>query len=74
VIWLRRAIDALKRWNERSKQRSELIELPPHLLFDIGLTRAAVEEEARKRPWHGSSLRQRPQHEPKGEPDAQDQR
>jgi uncharacterized protein YjiS (DUF1127 family) len=74
VAWLGRAIHMLMLWNKRSKQRSELIELPPHLLFDIGLTRAAVEEEARKRPWQGASLRESLQHKRQGELDAQDQR
>ena len=43
-------------WRARLRQRAELIELPPHLLFDIGLTRADAEEEARKLPWQGPSL------------------
>jgi uncharacterized protein YjiS (DUF1127 family) len=46
-------------WRARMRQRYELVELPPHLLFDIGLTRADVEAEARKRPWEGPSLADR---------------
>jgi len=46
-------------WRARLRQRAELIELPPHLLFDIGLTRADAEEEARKLPWQWPSLRAR---------------
>jgi uncharacterized protein YjiS (DUF1127 family) len=54
--WLGQAFGALKSWDERTRHRSELIELPPHLLFDIGLTWADVEEEARKLPWQRPSL------------------
>ena len=47
----------LRLWQSRARQRTELVELPPHLLFDIGLTCADVEEEARKLPWERPSLR-----------------
>jgi uncharacterized protein YjiS (DUF1127 family) len=63
---LRRLLSRLRQWaregrlwRARQSQRAELIELPPHLLFDIGLTRADVEQEARKRPWQQPSLRAR---------------
>jgi uncharacterized protein YjiS (DUF1127 family) len=46
-------------WRARQRQRAELIELPPHLLFDIGLTRADAEQEARKLPWQRPKLRAR---------------
>jgi uncharacterized protein YjiS (DUF1127 family) len=62
-------------WRARLRQRFELIELPPHLLFDIGLTRADVEEEARKLPWQQPALCAHIRVQPSSEerPDAQDQ-
>ncbi len=56
-LLLERARRTLRLWRSRARQRHELIELPPHLLFDVGLTRADVEAEARKPFWQGPSLR-----------------
>jgi alkyl hydroperoxide reductase subunit AhpC/uncharacterized protein YjiS (DUF1127 family) len=44
-------------WRSRQRQRAELVELPAHLLFDLGLTRAEVEAEASKPFWARPSLR-----------------
>jgi uncharacterized protein YjiS (DUF1127 family) len=57
---LRQLAGAVRLWRARQRERSELIELPPHLLFDIGLTRPDVEQEARKFPWERPSLADRP--------------
>jgi uncharacterized protein YjiS (DUF1127 family) len=56
---LRRLAGAVRLWRARQRQRNELVELPPHLLFDIGLTRADVEQEARRLPWQQPSLANR---------------
>lgn len=39
------------RWQDRSRQRHTLSQLDARLLRDIGLTRADVDAECRKRPW-----------------------
>lgn len=49
-LW-QRAVDTVGRWNERSRQRRHLLELPDHLLRDIGVTRAEVEAETAKPFW-----------------------
>lgn len=46
-----RAVATLLRWHERSRQRAMLARLDEHLLRDIGLSRADVEEELRKPFW-----------------------
>ncbi|MBX6369133.1 MAG: DUF1127 domain-containing protein [Rhodospirillales bacterium] len=46
-----RAVATLLRWHERSRQRAMLARLDEHLLRDIGLSRAEVEEELRKPFW-----------------------
>lgn len=38
-------------WQTRASQRRRLSELPDHLLQDIGITRADVEQEAAKPFW-----------------------
>ncbi len=57
---LRHLVHDTVHWRARTRQRYELVELPPHLLFDIGLTRGDVEAEARKLPWERPSLATRP--------------
>lgn len=46
-----RGFDALLAWIERGRQRRHLGGLNAHLLKDIGLSRADIEWEMRKRPW-----------------------
>ncbi|WP_374380527.1 DUF1127 domain-containing protein [Dongia sp.] len=46
-----RGFDALLSWIERGRQRRHLTGLSSHLLKDIGLSRADIEFEVRKRPW-----------------------
>lgn len=49
-LW-RRAVNTVSTWSERSRQRRHLLELPEHLLRDIGVTRVEVEAEAAKPFW-----------------------
>jgi uncharacterized protein YjiS (DUF1127 family) len=57
VAWcaLRRRLIGLlhvaEAWRERSKQRRELATLSDAILKDLGLSRAGVEAECRKRFW-----------------------
>lgn len=44
-------LDVLLTWNERLRQRRELLELDDHLLKDIGVTRVDAEWEGRKPFW-----------------------
>ncbi len=44
-------VTLVSRWAERSAQRRHLRELDDHLLSDMGLTRADVEQEASKPFW-----------------------
>lgn len=45
------AVDTLLLWQERGRQRRQLAMLSDDLLKDIGVTRADVHVECRKRPW-----------------------
>jgi uncharacterized protein YjiS (DUF1127 family) len=45
------ALDQILLWIERSKQRSELADLEPHALHDLGLSRADCDTECRKHFW-----------------------
>ena len=47
----RRAVDIVRLWHERSRQRSHLAELPDYLLHDIGVTRAEAQAEVAKPFW-----------------------
>ena len=49
--WLVTALDQVLVWIERSKQRSDLAGLEPHALHDLGLSRADLDAECRKRFW-----------------------
>jgi uncharacterized protein YjiS (DUF1127 family) len=48
---VRRAVDLLLTWRERTQQRRDLQCLSDHMLRDIGLTRADVFAEASKPFW-----------------------
>lgn len=48
---LARAVDAVLTWQERGRQRRQLMRLDDHLLRDIGLTRADVAAEWEKPFW-----------------------
>ncbi|HEY0834050.1 MAG TPA: DUF1127 domain-containing protein [Azospirillum sp.] len=48
-LWM--IVDAVMAWHERWKQRQALLALDDHLLKDIGLNRAAAEDEAGKPFW-----------------------
>jgi uncharacterized protein YjiS (DUF1127 family) len=45
-LLLARSLDALRTWQQRSRERRDLLSLSERLLRDIGLSRAAVEREA----------------------------
>jgi uncharacterized protein YjiS (DUF1127 family) len=49
---LARSLDALHTWQQRSRERRDLLSLSERLLGDIGLSRAAIEQEACKPFWH----------------------
>lgn len=49
--WLVSALDAILDWIERSKQRAELASLEPHMLHDLGLSRADLDAECAKHFW-----------------------
>jgi uncharacterized protein YjiS (DUF1127 family) len=49
---LARGLDALRTWQQRSRERHDLLCLSERLLRDIGLSRAAIEREACKPLWH----------------------
>jgi uncharacterized protein YjiS (DUF1127 family) len=48
---LARGLDALRIWQQRSRERRDLLSLNERLLRDIGLSRTAVEREACKPFW-----------------------
>jgi uncharacterized protein YjiS (DUF1127 family) len=52
IAHAQRGIDLLLLWLERARQRRALYGSSDHLLKDIGLSRADVESEVGKRPWH----------------------
>lgn len=49
--WLRRVLDAVLDWMERSASRRRLAALDDRMLRDIGVSRCEAEEEARKPFW-----------------------
>jgi uncharacterized protein YjiS (DUF1127 family) len=49
--WLHRARDTIRRWQERSEGRQQLLRLDDHVLRDIGITRLQAEAEASKPFW-----------------------
>jgi uncharacterized protein YjiS (DUF1127 family) len=48
---LARGLDALRTWQQRSRERHDLLSLSERLLRDIGLSHAAAEQEACKPFW-----------------------
>jgi uncharacterized protein YjiS (DUF1127 family) len=46
-----RGLDALRTWQQRSRERRDLLSLSERLLRDIGLGRMAIEREACKPLW-----------------------
>lgn len=48
-----RLLDACMSWQERSRQRRDLMRLDDRMLRDIGVDRSQAEAEYRKAPWHG---------------------
>jgi len=46
-------LDTVLTWNDRRRQRRELLDLDDHLLKDIGVTRVDAEWEGRKPFWRG---------------------
>lgn len=49
--WSVRLIDGIFLWLERNRQRRLLHGFSNHMLKDIGLSRADVEQESAKHPW-----------------------
>jgi uncharacterized protein YjiS (DUF1127 family) len=49
--WLVAALDQVLAWMERSKQRAQLAGIEPHMLHDLGLSRADLDAECRKHFW-----------------------
>lgn len=47
----RNALARLNLWRERARQRRQLLDLPPHLLRDVGIDRADALREAGKPFW-----------------------
>ncbi|MFZ0487993.1 MAG: DUF1127 domain-containing protein [Arenicellales bacterium] len=47
-----RAMDRLSEWHKRAVERRELLEMPEHLLKDIGISRLDAYREYRKPFWH----------------------
>lgn len=45
------ALDAILDWIERSKQRAALASIEPHMLYDLGLSRADLDAECAKHFW-----------------------
>lgn len=45
------SLAALVLWQERSRQRAHLAELPEHALKDMGMSRSDAIGEAEKAPW-----------------------
>jgi uncharacterized protein YjiS (DUF1127 family) len=45
------AIDLILLWIERARQRAQLAGIEPHALHDLGLSRADLDAECRKRFW-----------------------
>lgn len=48
-----RAVVVLATWEERSRSRTRLAELPPHLLKDIGIDEMRAQREAQRPFWQG---------------------
>lgn len=48
---LARILELMACWDERYRQRRDLMAMPDHLLKDIGVTREEVYREARKPFW-----------------------
>lgn len=46
-----RALDRLSEWHKRAAERRELLEMPEHLLKDIGISRIDAYQEYRKPFW-----------------------
>jgi len=51
AAWVGRVVEKLLAWQERSRQRFQLLSLSDHALKDVGLSRADVEQEAGKPFW-----------------------
>ena len=49
--WLVAALDQILVWIERSKQRAQFASIEPHMLHDLGLSRADLDTECRKHFW-----------------------
>lgn len=49
--WIRRALDTVLTWQQRARERSQLMQLSDHLLRDIGVSRAMAAGEAEKPFW-----------------------
>ena len=52
ATWPVSVMNNMLRWLERDRQRRHLYGLSHHMLKDIGLSRADVDFEFRKLPWH----------------------
>ena len=46
-----RALDRLSEWHKRAAERRELLEMPEHLLKDMGINRVDAYREYRKPFW-----------------------
>lgn len=46
-----RVLDQLAVWHERARRRRELVDMPDHLLKDMGVSREEVDSEIRKPFW-----------------------
>jgi uncharacterized protein YjiS (DUF1127 family) len=49
--WIRRALDRMLTWQQRARERAQLMQLSDHMLRDIGLSRATAAGEADKPFW-----------------------
>lgn len=51
AAWLVTAFDRMLTWIKRAQQRAQLASIEPHVLHDLGLSRADLDAECRKHFW-----------------------
>ena len=51
AAWLVTAFDRIWTWIKRAQQRAQLASIEPHVLHDLGLSRADLDAECRKHFW-----------------------
>lgn len=52
IAWRGNIIKAILRWLDRGRQRRHMHRLSDHMLHDIGLSRADLEQDAATQFWH----------------------